>query len=1266
MAEAGLEQLEQLDSGELDSRLATLPDRLRRRLLPFQREGVTFALSRRGRCMIADEMGLGKTIQAISVALLYKQEWPLLVVVPSSMRYPWVEEMEKWIPELNPDDINLVESKTDTGTVLKLSVVVYKKATPFNGGLIEGEQALVLRLSRPRSTALHQAARVKEPKGLGLSGDVPALYRAPGFARIPTSRVTVLGYGLLTSDAKLLLGALEAQSFRVVIVDESHYLKSRTAARTKILVPLIQKASRAVLLTGTPALGRPEELFMQIDALYPRRFGSWSDYAAKYCNAHFRFFGNRRQWDCRGASNLGELHQRLSEMMIRRLKDEVLTQLPPKIRQRIPFDLPKEGSKEACASFEEWEKLMRTLDAGTAGTDNPFVEVMGLVTRMYKQTAIAKAGAVKDYIKMMLENEKLKFLVFAHHLAMLQACTEAVIEAKIRRVLCRCLLGLRFLLHAPRHPFTQPGKWQARYIRIDGSVPSSERIHLVHQFQSDPDTRVAVLSIQAAGQGLTFTAATHVVFAELYWDPGHIKQAEDRAHRIGQSCCVHVHYLIAKGTFDTVMWGMLNRKAGSTLNGKKEYLKAELGDREKWEFLSFASAWTPAHARLSPAQQARLSLQFEKEKQRDIRTFFLEKKRRRSAEESLSEAAAKGPAEEEEEPPAAVAREEAAVLPEPNGQPHAKRPRGSSRARGPRPPRLSEGDRPASGEAPSSGEEWRCSCCTFANSPLLPYCEMCEAPRPRHAHGTAQPNTETHLKLSSRIKQQAKEIVSVGNRASAAVLWSLTTETFSSLSRLSWKESCCRRESSCPSQEPLSEPQGAEERRSDTEGRDDPPPHRQHACRTESGRREGEQGAGSSGKTALSHNETECGSADSTIPVQEGLKFCASRNTDRIYLYSKDGVPLNCNFIPLDIKLENWEDLPEMFQHPENRQQVLRFVRAWSALTAMKQRVIRRSGRVFLDPRAALEDIGGCQRRHSSTKRQGALLGEGAPPAPGVLVLKRGVKESSDRGFEQESARGPPPAVTTPVPRHGGGADRYLTKEDVAQASLRKVQKDGGFVRVIARENPFLPKSKTNQVHQTDEGRSGDGAAEDRASSSAGPPEGTGYLQALGRDGAPLCLCCLQPCPQPAPGDSRFCSQDCQEDFLVRSSQAHMRARVLATERGVCQQCGLGAQELYQRVRDAPPARRKEILESSSLAQLPLRQLNEIIRDPAEGQFWQVDHIRPVYGGGGQCSLDNLQTLCTLCHRKRTAQQAKERSQMKRSVAASKLASDITRFFIKK
>lgn len=77
--------------------------------------------------------------------------------------------------------------------------------------------------------------------------------------------MTVLGYGLVTTDAETLIDALNTQKFEVVIVDESHYMKSRNAARSKILLPIIQKAKRAILLTGTPALGRPEEVLKSLN-----------------------------------------------------------------------------------------------------------------------------------------------------------------------------------------------------------------------------------------------------------------------------------------------------------------------------------------------------------------------------------------------------------------------------------------------------------------------------------------------------------------------------------------------------------------------------------------------------------------------------------------------------------------------------------------------------------------------------------------------------------------------------------------------------------------------------------------------------------------------------------------------------------------------------------------------------------------------------------------------------------------------------------------
>ncbi|XP_038607651.1 DNA annealing helicase and endonuclease ZRANB3 [Tachyglossus aculeatus] len=1080
-----------------DQLLSFLPVKLRARLLPFQKDGIAFALARGGRCMIADEMGLGKTIQAIAIAYFYKKEWPLLVVTPSSLRYPWVEEIEKWVPELDPEEIVIIQNKSDVG-------------------------------------------------------------------RISTSKVTLLGYGLLTTDARTLIEALSHQHFQVVIVDESHYMKSRNASRSKILLPLVQNADRAILLTGTPALGRPEELFMQIEALFPKKFGTWTEYAKKYCNAHVRYFGKRTQWDCRGASNLSELHRLLSDIMIRRLKSEVLAQLPPKVRQRIPFDLPTGAAKQLNASFEEWEKLMRASASGTENSGD-FSRAMGLITRMFKETALAKAGAVKDYIKLMLQNESLKFLVFAHHLSMLQACTEAAVENKVR------------------------------YIRIDGSVPSSERMHLVQQFQKDPDTRVAILSIQAAGQGLTFTAATHVVFAELYWDPGHIKQAEDRAHRIGQCSCVNIHYLIANGTLDSLLWGMLNRKAGitgSTLNGQKERLQAAEGDREKWDFLSFAEAWTP---REDPEeiQNETLFTKCEKEKQHDIRSFFSPRpnKKRPSSPASCSESRSIPGADSESLRSGDTISEAAAGL-ESDFEPACKRsrsegkpaqqdcvPRGSqSRPGGASsscPGAGAEGVQPNPSRAALPGHQgWDCGRCTYVNSSLLPYCEMCE--HPRRSPVNLSKEGEGYRDCTARGQGNVSE-----GCGRADVL----------------------RADNSDGVEPDRESPGTEP---STESK--------------------ERGRGGGCIQAEAHEEPFENS--DAFPVYDGLLFCASRNTDRIHLYTKGGESMGCNFVPLDVKFDLWEDLPASFQLKQNRSLIARFVREWWCLTAMKQRILRKSGQRFSSPALALEEI--------------------MQPLSKQICTKR-----------------------------------YITKADVATASVNKAHSLGGSVQVVTKESRFSIQNKDRSAAESQESPpkklsepEAQGLISLNSASAvpelpADPSGSKGYVQAVDQDGNPLCLYCQQPSSQSGQQnkaigwDWRFCSLNCQEEFGIRSSNSYLRAKVYEAERGVCQLCNQNVQELFLRIRDAPRNQRKSLLDVTWTSQLPLEQLNEMIRSPAEGQFWQADHIQPVASGGGQCPLGNLQTLCTLCHRKRTAQQAKERSRLRRHSLASKHGCDITRFLVK-
>ena len=147
---------------------------------------------------------------------------------------------------------------------------------------------------------------------------------------------------------------------------------------------------------------------------------------------------------------------------------------------------------------------------------------MQALGEMWRAAGLAKLSALKDYMRDLLSaNDEVgeansgKMIVFAHHLAVLDEAQKVAVNARVG------------------------------FVRIDGSTSQPDRHTAVQRFQNDPDVRLAILSIKAAGQGLTMTAASTVVFAEMTWVPGELLQAEDRAHRIGQRSAVCIHYLIA-------------------------------------------------------------------------------------------------------------------------------------------------------------------------------------------------------------------------------------------------------------------------------------------------------------------------------------------------------------------------------------------------------------------------------------------------------------------------------------------------------------------------------------------------------------------------------------------------------------------------------------------------------------------------------------------------------------------------------------------------
>ena len=409
---------------------------------------------------------------------------------------------------------------------------------------------------------------------------------------VPDTDIVVATYDVF-SRATPAAAAIKARKWGALILDEAHYLKNRDSKRTVAIlggrvggetVPGIV-AQRRLYLTGTPITNRPVELWPLAHSLAPKLFPDFMAFAKRYCDAKSNGYG----WDFSGASNLGELQDRLrSSIMVRRLKAEVLAELPAKRRQVLELE----------ASTPELRKLVRAeveVEARTAGaviaaraaarkakaSVDPRAYAAAVaalkaaravafteMSRVHHATAVAKAPLVVEHVRDAVEGGG-KVIVFAHHTDVVEALRSGLAD-----------LGA---------------------VSITGDTPPAKRQGIVDRFQGDEKIRIFIGNIQAAGVGLTLTAAAHVIFAELDWVPGNLSQAEDRAHRIGQRQSVLVQHLVLEGSLDATMAARIVEKQGiidAALDGipdaersaRIEAVSAEVDVDEDAEDLAVAEA----------------------------------------------------------------------------------------------------------------------------------------------------------------------------------------------------------------------------------------------------------------------------------------------------------------------------------------------------------------------------------------------------------------------------------------------------------------------------------------------------------------------------------------------------------------------------------------------------------------------------------------------------------------------------------------------------
>lgn len=432
-------------------------------LRPFQRVGVASAVAFNNRALIGDEMGLGKTPQAIAWLQLHKKERPAIIMCPASLKEMWAKKIGEWMD--GKEKVHILSGRPDKKAKLP-KATIYIVNYDILGNKMETK---VLANGKKKKTEL-----------------------------------PFTGWGEY-------LGGLNP---KMVVADESHFLKNKESLRSIGGLRLLKNTPMALPLTGTPIINRPSEFFPILNALRPDVFRNFFNFAKRYCGARHNGFG----WDFSGSSNADELHKLLLETcMIRRLKSEVLTELPPKQRAVVP--LPMTPSKVKEYKLAEYELAM--------SQDEDRVTVLTRITALKQAATSAKMDAACEWITNFLDSGE-KLVVFAHH-------HKAVDELKAR--------------------FGKITKIAEVTGRTVGSKQAQEDM-----FQSDPECRLFIGS-RSAVEGLTLTAASNTAFLEMYDTPGIMGQAEDRTHRIGQdSERVTAWYLVAAGTIEEEIAEIVDRK----------------------------------------------------------------------------------------------------------------------------------------------------------------------------------------------------------------------------------------------------------------------------------------------------------------------------------------------------------------------------------------------------------------------------------------------------------------------------------------------------------------------------------------------------------------------------------------------------------------------------------------------------------------------------------------------------------------------------------
>ncbi|KAF2975246.1 hypothetical protein EK904_009119 [Melospiza melodia maxima] len=370
--------------------------------------------------------------------------------------------------------------------------------------------------------------------------------------------------------------------FNYCILDEGHVIKNGKTKLSKAVKQLT--ANYRIILSGTPIQNNVLELWSLFDFLMPGFLGTERQFAARYGKpilASRDARSSSREQEA-GVLAMEALHRQVLPFLLRRMKEDVLQDLPPKIIQDYYCIL----SPLQVQLYEDFAKSRAKCDIDETvssislndETEKPKLKSTGHVfqalqylRKLCNHPALVLTTQHPEYKRiteqLAAQNSSLRDIQHAPKLSALkqllldcglgnggssESGTEAVVAQ--HRVLIFC--QLKSMLDIVEHDLLRPQLPSVTYLRLDGSIPAGQRHSIVSRFNNDPSIDVLLLTTHVGGLGLNLTGADTVVFVEHDWNPMRDLQAMDRAHRIGQKRVVNVYRLITRGTLEEKIMGL--------------------------------------------------------------------------------------------------------------------------------------------------------------------------------------------------------------------------------------------------------------------------------------------------------------------------------------------------------------------------------------------------------------------------------------------------------------------------------------------------------------------------------------------------------------------------------------------------------------------------------------------------------------------------------------------------------------------------------------